>query len=241
MEIKELKEKLLNEKKHDFNSLVELVNVLRSPEGCQWDREQNHQSIRSDIIEETYEVVEAIDKNDKDLLKEELGDVLFQVMFHSQLSKEYGEFDIDDVIDGIVAKMIYRHPHVFGNVKVSGSSQILENWDVLKGKEKSRNTVEDVLNSVPKQYPALMRAKKIVKKAEKYGVVITTREDAIREITEKAAMLSEAEGKEKEALISRIIFLSVLISDKEADVEKDLGKETEKFIDGVIKKGKNET
>ena len=241
MEIKELKEKLLNEKKHDFNSLVELVSVLRSPEGCQWDRKQDHQSIRSDIIEETYEVVEAIDKNDKDLLKEELGDVLFQVMFHSQLSKEYGEFDIDDVIDGIVTKMIYRHPHVFGNVKVSGSSQILENWDVLKGKEKSRNTVEDVLKSVPKQYPALMRAKKIVKKAEKYGVVITTREDAIREITEKAAMLSEAEGKEKEALISRIIFLSVLISDKEADVEKDLGKETEKFIDDVIKKGKNET
>ena len=165
MEIKELKKKLVTEEKHDFESLCQLAQVLRSEEGCMWDREQDHRSIRTDIIEETYEVVEAIDTDDMTLLREELGDVLFQVMFHSQIEKEKGTFEISDVIGDVIDKMVLRHPHVFGEVKVGSSGEILDNWDKIKTVEKSRLTLRETLEAVPKQYPALLRAKKVVKKA----------------------------------------------------------------------------
>ena len=121
---------------YNFNDLVEIVKILRAPDGCPWDREQTHKSIRSNFIEETYEAVEAIDTDDLDLLKEELGDVLLQVALHAEIESEQGTFDINDVCDGICKKLIIRHPHVFGDIKVSSVEEGLDLWEQIKQKEK---------------------------------------------------------------------------------------------------------
>ena len=118
--------------KYTAEDLVSIVEILRAPGGCPWDREQTHASIRKNLLEETYEAVEAIDAQDTELLKEELGDVLLQVVFHAQLEREQGSFDFDDVCDGVVRKMIVRHPHVFGDVAVNGTRDVLRNWDAIK-------------------------------------------------------------------------------------------------------------
>ncbi len=135
---------------YNFNDLLRIMEILRAPDGCMWDREQDHRSIRRNFIEETYEVCEAIDEEDTEHLKEELGDVLLQVVFHTQMEKEKGVFDINDVADGICKKLIYRHPHIFGDVKVGSSEEILSNWDDLKRKEKHQETDTSALASVAK-------------------------------------------------------------------------------------------
>ncbi len=229
MEIKELKHKLVTEEKHDFDSLCLLVELLRSEEGCMWDREQNHASIRTDIIEETYEVVEAIDTDDMTLLREELGDVLFQVMFHSQIEKEKGTFDINDVIGDVIDKMILRHPHVFGEVKVGSSGEILDNWDKIKTVEKSRLTLRETLEAVPKQYPALLRAKKVVKKARKGGMEFAASEDSLAEL---AGALKYVSGEARSRILTEIIFTCVALSDEGDDLEKELSFRVNKFIEG---------
>ena len=121
---------------YNFNDLVEIVKILRSPGGCPWDREQTHKSIRANFIEETYEAIEAIDNDDTELLKEELGDVLLQVALHSEIESEKNSFTIDDVCDGICKKLIIRHPHVFGSVEADTTEQVLKNWDAIKMKTK---------------------------------------------------------------------------------------------------------
>ena len=229
MEIRELKEKLVTEEKHDFDSLCRLVEVLRSEEGCMWDREQDHRSIRSDIIEETYEVVEAIDNDDMTLLREELGDVLFQVMFHSRIEEERGTFGINDVIGDVIDKMILRHPHVFGEVKVGSSGEILDNWDKIKTVEKSRLTLRETLEAVPKQYPALLRAKKVVKKARKGGLEVNATAD---ELADLVGALKYTSGETRSRLLTEIIFTAVMMSDEGDDVEKNLSFRINKFIDG---------
>lgn len=155
--------------KYGFEDLLRIMEILRAPDGCMWDREQDHHSIRRNFIEETYEAVEAIDNDDAALLKEELGDVLLQVVFHAQMEKEKGVFDIGDVADGICKKLIYRHPHIFGDVPAHSTEEILNNWDELKKKEKSQDTVTDGLESVARSLPGLIRADKIQKKAAKAG------------------------------------------------------------------------
>lgn len=155
--------------KYGFEDLLRIMEILRAPDGCMWDREQDHHSIRRNFIEETYEAVEAIDNDDAALLKEELGDVLLQVVFHAQMEKEKGVFDIGDVADGICKKLIYRHPHIFGDVPAHSTEEILNNWDELKKKEKSQETVTDGLESVARSLPGLIRADKIQKKAAKAG------------------------------------------------------------------------
>ena len=127
---------------YDFNDLVEITHILRSPGGCPWDREQTHESIRRDFIEETYEVIEAINKQSSEMLCEELGDVLLQVTLHSEMEAEKGVFNINDVADGICKKLIERHPHVFGEVTVSGTGEVLTNWDAIK--KNSKNQREDL-------------------------------------------------------------------------------------------------
>ena len=155
--------------KYNFNDLLRIMEILRAPDGCMWDREQDHQSIRRNFIEETYEVCEAIDEQDPEHLKEELGDVLLQVVFHAQMEKEKGVFDIEDVADGVCKKLIYRHPHIFGTVEVGSSEEILRNWDELKRKEKHQKSDTDTLTSVAKSLPGLIRAEKLQKKAAKVG------------------------------------------------------------------------
>ena len=166
------------------------------------------ESIRNDIIEETYEVVEAIDNSDPKLLREELGDVLFQVMFHSRIEEEAGRFSVDDVINEVCEKMISRHPHVFGDVKVGGSGEVLDNWETIKKAEKDRKTVKESMQSVPKQLPSLMRTRKVVKKAKKDGFDFAVTENDIISLAEK---LKTAQGDEREELITDIVFASVVL------------------------------
>jgi tetrapyrrole methylase family protein/MazG family protein len=155
--------------KYGFDDLINIVSVLRSPDGCPWDRKQTHKSIRSNFIEETYEAVEAIDTEDQELLKEELGDVLLQVAMHAQMEQENGSFDIGDVIDGICKKLIVRHPHVFGDVKADTADEVLKNWDAIKKRTKGQDTQTEVVKAVPRVLPALMRSRKVQQRAARVG------------------------------------------------------------------------
>ena len=152
-----------------ISDLRAITGLLRAPDGCPWDREQTHESIRGNFIEETYEVVEAIDTSDTELLEEELGDVLLQVVFHACIEEEKGGFDFEDVTDGICRKLILRHPHVFGDVNADTTEQVLSNWDKIKQRSKHQTTVTETLSSVAKSLPALMRAEKLIGRAAKAG------------------------------------------------------------------------
>lgn len=158
-------QKLLTKESYSFEDLAAIMRILRSEEGCPWDREQDHHSIRTCLIEETYEVAEAIDNEDSVLLREELGDLMFQIMFHAQIEAEATRFSVDEVIDDICKKMIHRHPHVFGTVEVENSGEVLANWETIKTEEKQRNTLVEKLRAIPPMMPALMRAAKVGKKA----------------------------------------------------------------------------
>ena len=223
MTISEKKEKLLREKKPDLASLIDLVEVLRSPEGCPWDREQDHHSIRTDFIEETYEVVEAIDKEDDALLCEELGDVLLQIVFHTQIEREKGVFTMDEVIAGIVKKMISRHPHVFGDVTVANSAEVLDNWDKLKTAEKSRLTLRAALEAVPRQYPAL-----------------GTDEEKTARLRTLADSLAGQDAAEREKTLTELVWTAVQLAGPDADLEKDLGFTLERFIERFPEDGQGD-
>lgn len=186
-------EKLLSKDKYDIESLKEIMAILRSDDGCPWDKEQTHTSIRKDFIEETYEAIEAIDKDDMTLLREELGDVLLQLVFHSQIEAEKGTFTFDDVVNDICVKLIHRHPHVFGDVTAETSGIVLENWDKIKKEEKKneRVTVTDDLRAVPPSLPALMRAQKIGKKAGKAGFDFSSAEEALEKVREEIDEVAE--------------------------------------------------
>lgn len=162
-------EGISSKEKYDIDDLITIMRLLRSPDGCPWDREQSHLSIRNDFIEETYEAIEAIDKGDTALLREELGDVLLQVIFHSAIEEEGGGFCFGDVVNDICAKLVLRHPHVFGNVDADTSEKVLKNWDAIKQKSKGQTTVSETLDSVCSALPALMRAQKTIKRADKGG------------------------------------------------------------------------
>lgn len=154
---------------YTVEDLRKIVKVLRGEGGCPWDREQTHSSMRRAMLEESYEVVEAIDEASAEHLREELGDVLLQVVFHADIEEDAGRFDLDGVADGIVKKLILRHPHVFGDVAVEDSAEVLRNWDAIKRKEKHQETTSDALEAVARSLPALWRAEKIQKKAVKAG------------------------------------------------------------------------
>lgn len=154
-----------NKERYGIGDLRKLVSLLRGPGGCPWDAEQTHESLRRNFLEEAYEAVEAIEEGNAAHLCEELGDVLMQVMFHSDIEADEGRFSLDDVADMAVKKLISRHPHVFGNVAVSGSEEVISNWDKLKRTEKNHETVADSLDGVARSLPSLWRAEKIQKKS----------------------------------------------------------------------------
>ena len=218
---------------YDVRDLEEIVAVLRAPGGCPWDAEQTHESSRRDFLEEAYEVAEAIDEGDPDHLKEELGDVLLQVVFHAQMEKETGRFNLDDAADGVCKKLIYRHPHVFGEVEVSGSSQVLENWDKLKRKEKGQDTHTDALNSVARSLPALWRAEKVQKKARKAGFdwdeISGPMDKLYEELDELKTAVEENSNIEEE--LGDLLFAAVnLARFVKVDCENALSAATDKFI-----------
>lgn len=163
-----MKEIKLNEhNKYDMGALLVIMKYLRSENGCPWDREQTHKSIRQNLLEECYEAVEAIDTSDTALLREELGDVLLQVVFHSEISNENGEFVFEDVVHDLCDKLITRHPHVFGDVKVSNSEEVLDVWNAVKKETKGQKTLKETCESISKALPALMRNQKLRKKLNK--------------------------------------------------------------------------
>jgi tetrapyrrole methylase family protein/MazG family protein len=175
-----------------FSALVGIMARLRAPDGCPWDREQTYATLKRYFIEETYEVIEAIDTEDRDLLCEELGDALLQVVFHAQLAREEGVFTLDDVTARIVSKLVRRHPHVFGTVAVSGSDEVLRNWEQIKRAEKTAedtNWRESALDGVPKGLPALMQALEISKRAVKVGFEWDALADVLAKVDEEVAEL----------------------------------------------------
>lgn len=215
---------------YKFNDLVEIVGILRGENGCEWDKEQTHTSIRKSFIEEVYEAVEAIDTENSELLCEELGDVLLQVVFHAQMSTEDGVFDIDNVCDGICKKLIYRHPHVFGDVKVKNSAEILDNWDALKKTEKKQTTAAKELDDVARSLPSLMRTQKIIKRAKKAGVLNT--ENSLSKLEESVSSLKN--GGDRKTVLTDILFSACEILQGEGlDGEELLYERCELLIDGV--------
>ena len=158
-------------RKEHYNTedLIRIVALLRAPGGCPWDQAQTHASIKKNFIEETYEVIEAINRQSTAGLQEELGDVLLQVALHAQMEAEAGRFDFNDVADGICKKLIFRHPHVFGDVKAENTEDALASWDAAKLKEKGMKKVSQSMVSIPRELPALMRAQKVQHKAAKQG------------------------------------------------------------------------
>lgn len=217
----------------NLEELIEIIRVLRSENGCKWDREQTHKSLRSNMLEEAYEAVDAIDDNDMKHLKEELGDVLLQVILHSQIASEEGSFTIEDVAKEISEKLIRRHPHVFGDVNVNSVGEILDNWDKIKQEEKSHRT--SIMDGVSRSQSALMSAHKISKKAVKVGFEWdcekTLYECVFSEIQEfqQACQSSDAEHAEEE--MGDILFAIVNLARwNKIDAEQALLKANKKFI-----------
>lgn len=218
---------------YTFDDLLRIIEILRAPDGCMWDREQDHHSIRRNFIEETYEVCEAIDEEDAEHLKEELGDVLLQVVFHTEMEREKGVFDIGDVADGVCKKLIYRHPHIFADTVVVSSAEILNNWDDLKRKEKKQETVTDALSSVARSLPALIRAEKVQKKASKAGFDWKDVSGAADKVTEELREVNDAfaGNGDVEEEIGDLLFAAVNVARfAKVDPERALEKATDKFV-----------
>lgn len=221
--------KLSEKSRYEFADLCAITRILRSEGGCPWDREQTHRSVRSCMIEEAYEVVEAIDREDAVLLREELGDVLFQSVFHSQIEAERGEFDIGDVVNDICVKMIHRHPHVFGDPGSAGETVTpdgaLAGWEKIKAEEKKRTTLSSRLRAVPAMLPALMRAQKVAKKAGLCEGV--TAEELAASVARKLPALEKGDNG---ALGEVLMDLCRLAAVRNGSAEEALGQATERVI-----------
>lgn len=221
--------------KYSFNDLVKIVKILRSPGGCPWDREQTHKTIRANFIEETYEAVEAIDTEDIDLLKEELGDVMLQVALHSEMEEEKGTFNIGDVADGVCKKLIVRHPHVFGDVTADTSDEVLKNWDAIKKRTKGQKSSTETLESVPRVLPALMRSEKVQHRAARAGFdwpdVTGAAEKVHEELSELEAAIKHNDKNECREELGDLLFAAVNVA-RFLDVEPEgaLTDSCDKFI-----------
>lgn len=226
--------------KYDFNDFVEIMRILRSPEGCPWDRVQTHESIRQNFIEETYEAIEAIDTNDIPLMREELGDVMMQVIFHALMEEEKGNFDINDVCDEVCKKLIVRHPHVFSDVVADTPAEVLVNWDKIKMQTKSQKSQSQVLDSVSKALPALMYSQKVQSKAAKVGFDFEKTDDAFAKVSEELSELkcaidnNDADNMSEELgdLLFSVVNVARFIK---VDSEKALYDATLKFKDRFSK------
>ena len=221
--------------RYTIEDLREIMKLLRSENGCPWDKKQDHHSIRNNFLEETYEVLEAIDQNDTEHLKEELGDVLLQVVFHAQMEDEEKRFNFDDVCDGICKKLILRHPHIFGDVKADDSETVLKNWDAIKKEEKGQKTATDTLESVPKVFPALMRSEKVQKRAARAGFDYPGISDALNdlksEILELEQAIHEQDAENQKEELGDLLFSCVNVARFiKVDAEEALGSSCEKFI-----------
>jgi len=216
-----------------MDDLLKIMELLRSPEGCPWDRVQTHQSIRANLLEEAYEAADAIDHMDMENLKEELGDVLLQVVFHARMAQEAGCFTFDDVVNGICQKLVYRHPHVFGTVEARDEEQALSAWDAQKRTEKGQKSTGDALDSVARALPALTRAAKLQGKAAKAGFDWPDISPALDKLSEELEELKTAVREESnvEEELGDLLFAAVKVGRfAGVDGEQALQKACEKFI-----------
>lgn len=218
---------------YNVDDFRKIISLLRGEGGCPWDREQTHESIRRNLLEEAYEVCEAIDEKDTDHLREELGDLLMQVLFHADMEADAGRFNIDDVADEACKKLILRHPHVFGDVKVENSAEVLDNWDAIKRVEKHQETTGSAMDSVARSLPALWRAEKVQKKAKKAGFDWQSISGAVEKLSEEVDELHSAiklgYGVEEE--LGDVLFSVVNVARfAETDPEDALHQACEKFI-----------
>lgn len=221
--------------RYDIGDLLEIIKVLRAPGGCPWDAEQTHTSIKKNFIEETYEVVEAINKNNSDMLREELGDVLLQIVMHTEMEREQGGFCFEDVVDEVVKKLVARHPHVFGDVVAENSSQALESWNEAKSRLKGEKNKTQSMQSVPRELPALMRAQKVQHKASKAGFDWQSADGAFdklyEEINELKIAMNQGDSSLVEDEFGDVLFSCVNIARFiNVDSEEALTKSTDKFI-----------
>lgn len=214
------------EDKYSLKELYHIIELLRSPEGCPWDRVQTHETLIKPMIEEAYEAVDAIKKQSSEKLCEELGDVLLQVIFHAILAKEEGSFDFDDITDRCARKMLFRHTHVFGDVEVENEKEALDNWESRKLTEKGFSSLVQDLDDIPNAFPALMRGQKVAKKIRKAGAA------------EAFPSCEELERASEEEIGELLYNVCRLADASDVDAEVALAKYTDKVIED--KRGKDE-
>ncbi len=218
---------------YGYEDLLEIIRLLRSEDGCPWDKAQTHQSIRRGLLEEAYEAAEAIDNDDPVLLKEELGDVLMQVVFHADIESDAGRFTIDDVCDGVVKKLLFRHPHVFGSECEDSPESVPVSWDKLKRQEKGQKTVADSMDSVARSLPGLWRAEKLQNKAASAGFEWPDVQGALDKLEEEVGELRRAveEGGDVPEELGDVLFAAVKVGRFCAcDPEDAVNGTCEKFI-----------
>lgn len=225
--------------RYNWEDFLEITRLLRGPGGCPWDAEQTHQSIRRNFLEETYEALDAIDRDDPHDMCEELGDILMQVALHTCMETERGRFTMDDVVDGVAQKLVYRHPHVFGgSMQADTTDEVLVNWEVLKRQEKGQSSTADAIEAVPHTLPALWRAEKIVSKTVKAGFNWSTIEGALDKLEEEvrelrtavhAAQAADAPHGVKEELGDALFILSKIAQMSGVDPEDALHCACDKF------------
>ncbi len=224
---------------YTIEDLERIVTILRSPDGCPWDREQTHQSLQSGLLEETHEALDAIRREDVPGMREELGDVLLQVVFHSDIERERGSFNFDDVVTDICRKLIVRHPHVFGDVQANTTDQVLLNWDAIKRKTKGDASGDasraSLLRNLPATLPALMRAAKVQTRAKRAGFDWPEVSGAFQALTDETRELQEAMQQNDPAAIQEelgdLLFSAVNVSRfVDVDAEQALTASTDKFI-----------
>lgn len=219
----------------EFDEFVKIIRILRSENGCPWDREQTHESLRQCMLEEAYEVVDAVDKKDIDNLREELGDVLLQVVMNGVIAEEKKEFTMEEMIQEVSEKMVHRHPHVFGTTEVKNSDEVLKNWEELKQKEKKETSVSDSIKRIPLALPANIRAAKVQKKAAKVGFDFDNYEEVLSKVYEELSELEDAKRtgdickieEEFGDLLFSVVNLSRFL---QINAENSLTNATNKFI-----------
>lgn len=240
-----------SDKYYNMSNLEELMDALRGEGGCPWDRAQTHESLKPHLIEEAYEVLEALEEEDDALLQEELGDLLLQVLFHSTIAKEQGRFQLKDVLQSLGEKIVYRHPHVFLDRTAGSEGEAMESWEDQKRKEKNITSTTESLKRVPKHFPALMRAKKIQDKARQVGFDWDDPEDVVKKVHEELGELLEAREEGNPKRIQEeggdLLFSVVnLLRFFDVEPEEALNKTSDKFIhrfesveDDVVKSGQD--
>jgi tetrapyrrole methylase family protein/MazG family protein len=224
----------LPQNRDQFATLVAIIAQLRAPGGCPWDREQTHLSLRENLLEECYEVLEALDKGDSERLCDELGDLLMQVVLHAQIAREAGEFELGDVLSKINNKLIHRHPHIFGTRKVRDADEVSHNWEVLKQEE--REAGASVLDGVPKEMPALAYSQRVQGRVARVGFDWEDSSGVIEKLAEEVTELTEATSQEdKAAEFGDLLFTLANIARREGiDLESALREANERFYKRFI-------